>query len=66
MARVVRGLPTSWEPVVATIHYNALVVTAAWSPCGRFIAVARFNSTTVEILDAVTLERLYTLESPPR
>ena len=35
-----------------------------WSPCGRFIAAAWIASETIGILDAVTLERLDTLEHP--
>ena len=53
MARVVRGLPISWEPVVATIYHEDLSGVAAWSPCNKFVAVAR--SGAVEIRDAVTL-----------
>ena len=34
----------------------------AWSPCSRFITVAR--TRTVEVLDAVTLKRLNKFESP--
>ena len=34
---------------------------AAWSPCSRLIAVAQEHSQTIEILDAVTLERLNSL-----
>jgi hypothetical protein len=35
----------------------------AWSPCARFIAIVRTDST-IEILGSVTLERLYTMRSP--
>ena len=35
----------------------------AWSPCSRFIAVAKTRA--VEVLDAVTLKRLNKFESPP-
>jgi len=40
-----------------------MVEAAAWSPCGRFIAVARSNPAGIEVLDAATLERLYTFKS---
>jgi WD40 repeat protein len=39
---------------------------AAWSPCGRFIAIARPSSSEIAILDAVTLDRLYTMHSTSR
>lgn len=59
--RAVHGLPTSWEPVIATAHVESLY-GAVWSPCSRFIAVAKRE--TVEIRDAVTLALLNTFESP--
>jgi len=62
LSRVVYGLPISWEPVVATVRHRWPVTNAAWSPCSRFIAVALF--AMIEILDAVTLERLHTFTHP--
>ena len=62
-SRVVYGLQESWEPISATLYLDDFNGGAVWSPCGRFIAVARREST--EIIDAVTLNRLSTLESPP-
>jgi WD40 repeat protein len=62
LARVVHGLPISWEPVVATTRHGSLVYKTAWSSCSRFIAVSMCR--TVEILDAVTLERLHSLTHP--
>ena len=50
----------SWEPVVTALH-QGLIKDIAWSPCNRFIAIA---SVTVEVIDAVTLKRLDTFESP--
>ncbi|KAF9786475.1 hypothetical protein BJ322DRAFT_1108324 [Thelephora terrestris] len=61
LARVVQGLPTSWEPVV-TATRKGIINDVAWSPCNRFIAII---SATVEIIDAVTLKQLNTFESPP-
>ncbi|KAF9642178.1 hypothetical protein BDM02DRAFT_2511175 [Thelephora ganbajun] len=55
LTRIVRGLPDSWNPAVATMEY--LYTAAAWSPCGRFIAISNHKSRT-EILDAATLKRL--------
>ena len=59
LARVVQGLPVSWEPIP-----HPIVFAAAWSPCSRFIAVARSDSIMIEVLDSVTLERLNTFEPP--
>jgi len=63
--RVVQGLPVSWKPAVATTYRRGVVETAAWSLCGSFFAIARSNSTGIEVLDAVTLERLHTFNPPP-
>ena len=60
--RVVRGLPISWKSAVAAQYHQSGIERATWSPCGGFIAVALFNS--VEVLDAVTLERLYVFKHP--
>jgi len=60
--RVARGLPISWKSAIATVYHDAMVETAAWSPCGRFVAVAPLYS--VEVLDAVTLEPLHTFKHP--
>ena len=62
LARVVRGLSPSWEPVVATRHHEIFHGCAAWSPCHRFIAVAKDEE--VEVCDAVTLHPLSTLKYP--
>ena len=61
LARVVQGIPDSWEPVVATANFDKALFDAVWSPCNRFIAVAKFQS--VEVLDAVTLSRLSSFKS---
>ena len=62
-ARVVYGLQASWDPVVAAAYDEDFSGKAAWSPCGRFIAVAK--SRAVEIRDAITLNLLSNFESPP-
>ena len=43
------------------MSHSGPVDLAVWSPCSRFIAVACSNPGTVEVLDAVTHERLNTL-----
>ena len=62
LARVVHGLPVSWEPAVAVVYRNGLGDAVVWSPCNRFIAFA--IQGTVEIRDAVTLNLLNTFKSP--
>ena len=62
-ARVIHGLPESWEPISATLHCDDSVGDAVWSPCGEFIAIPRQGST--DILDAGTLSQLSTFEYPP-
>ena len=67
LARVIQGIPDAWEPIVATVKHYSSVGCAAWSPCGRYIAVSLDDSTTtIEIRDAVALELLHTLKSPQR
>ena len=62
--RVVHGLQSSWEPVIATVHHERFRGVTAWSPCNRFIAVGRPG--VVDIRDAVTLMLLNTLKSSSR
>ena len=65
LARIVHGLPTSWEPSIAAVKFPSPIEAAVWSPCSRFIAIVWGKSrATIEILDAVTLQRRSTLESP--
>ena len=61
LVRIVHGLPTSWEPVVAIV-YGRGFYRAVWSPCNRFIAVA--TPRAVEIRDAATLALLHTFDCP--
>ena len=60
LARVVQGVPTSWDPTIATTSFPDIINTVAWSPCSRFIAISRLLSDNIAILDAVTLEQIYT------
>ena len=63
LARIVRGIPISWEPIIATVRHRGFFDKAAWSPCNKYIAVSCSDPTTIEILDAMTLERLHTFET---
>jgi len=62
LARIVRGVPISWDSTIATKACSRPVWRTAWSPCSRFIAIEQwFNSmTAIRILDAVTLKQLKT------
>ena len=60
--RIVHGLPTSWDPVVARVYNEDFHSAVAWSPCNRYIAVAK--SEVVDIHDAVTLNLLNTFKHP--
>ena len=59
-----RGVPLSWELVVATIYlkHHRPKPTVIWSPCSKFIAVAAEES--VKVLYAETLNRLATFNHP--
>ena len=62
LARVVQGLPDSWDPSIATTKFPDTICAVAWSPCSRFIAVAQETSSGIVILDAVTLKQLHTMQ----
>ena len=62
MARVVHGLQASWDSVVAAVYVEDLCRDVVWSPCNRFIAVAKIG--TVEIRDAMTLNLISSFKSP--
>jgi len=65
LARVVHGLPTSWDQCIAAVKFPTSIDATAWSPCGNFIAVVWGRSkATIEILDGPTLRRSVTLEFP--
>jgi len=61
LARVVRGTPTSWDPSIAQTRFPSEIKAAVWSPCSRFIAITGESSGEIAILDAATLEQLYTM-----
>ena len=62
MARVVRGLPSSWDSTAATLYSEITPFEAVWSLCNR--AIVTVDRKSVVILDAVTLSRLHTFAIP--
>ena len=63
-ARVVHGLPMSWDGTTAAAIRPSGISVAAWSPCDRFIAIIWDGTMKVEVLDSATLQRLQTPEPP--
>ena len=61
LARVVHGVPSSWDSSIATRKFPDSIQAAVWSPCSKFIAISWWYFTGIVILDAVTLEQLYTM-----
>ena len=61
-ARVVYGLPVSWDTYTAATILPWKIQLAAWAPCSKFIAIAPRGSTMIDILDAVTLYKLQSLK----
>src|SRR5882757_985430 len=51
-ARVVNGIPSSWDSRAVTYKTTNEVSCVAWSQCGQFIAL---SSDSVEIRDSTTL-----------
>ncbi|KAF9646645.1 hypothetical protein BDM02DRAFT_3188688 [Thelephora ganbajun] len=65
LARIVHGLPDSWESSMAATTFHDLIDAAVWSPCSRFIAaLLGDDGTKIEILDAVTLKCITVLHPP--
>ena len=58
LTKIVQGLPTSWNPSIATKKTPSDIQTVVWSPCSRLIAIV-YNSypTIVEVLDAMTFKQ---------
>ena len=64
LARVVWGLPDSWDASIATKKSSDYICAAAWSPCSRFVAISQSLPSRIVVLDAATLEQLHTIYSP--
>jgi len=61
-ARVVTGIPTSWDACTATFGTTTEVNHAVWSPCSQFVAVIMADN--VELRNPTTLERMSILKPP--
>jgi len=62
MARVLTGIPTSWDSCTASVGYASSNNHAIWSPCGQFIVAALWKN--IQIHDPNTLERVSILTPP--
>ena len=51
----------SWDLSIVETRFPDTICAAAWSPYGGFVAIARPSSSEIAVLDAVTLDRLYTM-----
>jgi len=63
-ARIICGVPESWDSNTAATTSPFLIGAAVWSPCNRFFAISSWDSIRVDILDSATLQRLQSLGSP--
>ena len=65
LIRIVHGLPVSWGLDSTTTQRPFTINLAAWSSCGRFLAISPTKTKPLEILDPLTLQRLQSLKFPP-
>ena len=61
-SRVVTGIPDSWDSCTASLGGTTGVRGAAWSQCGKFIAVCFKDRVAVQ--NSTTLERVSELRPP--
>ena len=66
LVRVIHGLPISWDPSIASTQFSDDIGLVVWSPCSRLIAIILESHYKIVILDAVTLEQLYTMHRKRR
>ena len=62
LARVVTGMPTSWDSCTAIVGTAETGFDAVWSPCGQFIATTFWN--TIQVWDSDTLEKVSVFKPP--
>ena len=65
LSRVVHGLLESWGQHTAAITRPDRIDVVAWSPCNKFIAIIWGKAETIDVLDAVTLQKLQVLNPQP-
>ena len=58
--RVAVGVPDSWDPSITISNIGYSPESTTWSPCGQFVAMR--TREALEIRDALTLERLPTIQ----
>ena len=61
MARIIQGIPDSWDPSVANTRFPSRISAIAWSPCSGLLAATNYVSSEIAILDAATLGLVYTI-----
>ena len=62
------GLPTSWNPSIASKKSPSKIQTVIWSPCSRLVAISCEDSwtTVIEVLDATTFKQHICFRSSDR
>jgi len=66
ITNIVDGPQSSWDSSISTAEQSAKIATATWSPGGAYIATTLEDSTTIAILDPVSLARYYTMDCPSK
>jgi len=62
VARVVTGIPASWDSCTAAATAATSFCCAVWSPCGQFIATGLGYG--IEVRNSTTLEKVSVLTYP--
>jgi len=61
-ARVVTGVPASWDSCTASASVTERVFHAVWSPCSQFIAT--ILGSIIQVWNSSTLERVSVFKPP--
>ena len=59
LARIVQGIPMSWDSAIVSMKPPSKIMLVVCSPCGRFLAVCSYSN--IQIVDALTLKELKSL-----